>query len=176
MSLLFPALLKEADGVYQPLPPVWLQVTLLGAGLLGAVAITFSKGGPWMSFIVPVGLAVGFGLRAALELRRYGQRGQPLVQVSDGAVMVKKGDKGFKDFEMPLVQIAHLIVYGVTGGRIYRFIQPDGTWREARPQWKPNAEALVIEFLQETLRERVVVEEAQTAFAHARGDGPYFGS
>ena len=50
------------------------------------------------------------------------------------------------------------------------------SWREARPQWKPKAEALVIAFLQDALGERVVVEEAQTGFAEARGDGPYFGS
>lgn len=177
MSLLFPALLKDADGVYQPLPPAWLQFTLLGLGLVAAVAITFSKrGGPWTGFIVPVGLAIGFAVRAALDLRRYGQRGQPLVQVAGGVVRVKKGDKGFKDFEMSLAQVAHLVIYGAAKQRIYRFIQPDGTWREARPQWKPHAEALAIAFLQETLRERVVVEAPQTAFAHARGDGPYFGS
>jgi hypothetical protein len=176
MSLLFPALLKDADGVYQPLPPAWLQFMLLGAGLAAAVAITFSKRGPWTGFIVPVGLAIGFAVRSALELRRSGQRGQPLVQVKDGTVVVRGGDKGAKDFEMPLAQVTHLVIYGATGHRIYRFIQPDGTWREARPQWKPKAEALVIEFLQEALRGRTVLEEPQTAFAHARGDGPYFGS
>jgi hypothetical protein len=176
VSLLFPDLLKDADGVYQPLPPAWLQFSLLGGGLLAGGLMTYSKGGPWMSFAVPVGLAIGFGVRSALALRRWGLRGQPLVRIAGGALTIRGGDKSGRDFEMPLVQVAHLVIYGPTGHRTYRFVQPDGSWREARPQWRPKAEALVLTFLQEALREQVVVEEPQTAFAQARGDGPYFGS
>lgn len=176
MSLLFPDLVTDADGVYQPLPAPWLQAALLGFGVVAAVLITFSKGGPWMSFVVPIGLGIGFAVRAALEWRRWGPRGQPLVQVAGGVLRLKRAHSTAADFEHPLAQLTHLIVYGAVGQRIYRCVQPDGRWCEARPQWKPRAEALVIEFLQQRLRERLVVEEPQTVFAQARGDGPYFGS
>lgn len=176
MRLLFPPLMKDAIGVYQPLPPMWVSALLLGGGAAAAVALTYSRGGPWFSTVVLIGLAIGFGLRTLLEQRRHGPRGQALVRVAGGQVMLRSADKNARDFQMPLAQIAHLVIYGPAGRRAYRFIQHDGNWREACPQWKPQADALVIEFLQQKLRERVVLEEPQTGFAQARGDGPYFGS
>ena len=176
MRLLFPPLLKDADGVYQPLPPLWASAVLLGGGVAAAVALTFSRGGPWFSTVALIGLAFGFGLRTLLEQRRHGLRGRALVQVAGGQVMLRRADRNARDFEMPLAQIAHLVIYGPAGHRVYRFIQQDGGWREACPQWTAQVEAPVIEFLQRSLRERVVVEEPQSGFAQARGDGPYFGS
>lgn len=176
MKLLFPDLVTDADGVYQPLPPLWVSAALLIGGVAAAVAVTSSRGGPWFSTVVLFGLAIGFGLRTLLEWRRHGPHGRPLVQVAGGQLTLRRADKNAQDVEMSLAQMAHLVIYGPTGHRAYRFIQHDGSWREARPQWKPRAEALVIEFLRQHLRERVVVEEPQTAFAQARGDGPYFGS
>lgn len=176
MKLLFPDLVTDADGVYQPLPPMWVSAALLIGGVAAAVALVYSRGGPWFSTVVLIGLAVGFGLRTLLEQRRHGPRGRALVQAASGQVMLRRADKNAQDFEMSLAQLAHLVIYGPAGHRAYRFIRHDGSWREARPQWKPRAEAQVIAFLQQQLRERVVVEEPQTAFAQARGDGPYFGS
>lgn len=178
MNLLFPELVTDADGVYQPLPPLWVSAVLLMGGVAAAVALTYGRGGPWFSTVVIIGLAIGFGLRTLLEQRRHGPKGQPLVRVAGGQVTLRRADKSnnARDFQLPLAQIAHLVIYGPTGHRAYRFIQHDGSWREAQPQWKPRAEALVIAFLQQRLRERVVVEEPQTGFAQARGDGPYFGS
>lgn len=176
MSGLFPDLVTDADGVYQPQPPLWVSALLLMGGVAAAVAVTYSRGGPWFSSGVPIGLAVGFGLRTLLERRRHGPRGQPLVQVGDGQLALGCVDGSAGDFQLPLAQMAHLVIYGATGHRIFRVIQHDGRWREARPHWKPRAEALVTEFLRQCLHERVVVEEPQTGFAQARGDGPYFGS
>jgi len=164
---------QQADGVYQPLPPAWLQWLLLGAGLAAAALIVAGPGGPWMSQAVPVGLAVGFGLRAWLERRRHGPAGRPLVRLSGEVLQMRHVGA---DVSVPLSQLAHLVVYGPAGYRHYRFIQPDGRWQEARPQWPRQAEACVIAFLQRALGERVVVEAPQTAFEQARGDGPYFGS
>lgn len=176
MNWLFPTWMANADGVYQPLPPWWVSAALLTGGVAAAVAVTYSRGGPWFSTVVLIGLAIGFGLRTLLERRRHGPHGRPLVQVVGGQVTLSRADRNARDFQLPLAQIAHLVIYGPTGHRAYRFIHHDGSWREACPQWKPRAEALVIAFLQQHLRERVVVEEPQTAFAQARGDGPYFGS
>lgn len=176
MRLLFPPLVKDASGVYQPLPPIWFSALLLGGGVAAGVALTYSRGGPWFSMVALIGLAVGLGLRALLERHRHGPWGQALVKVAEGQLMIRRADAKARDFEMPLAQIAHLVIYGPAGHRLCRFIQQDGAWREARPQWKPGAEALVIEFLQQRLRERVIVEDPQTGFAQARGDGPYFGS
>ncbi len=176
MKLLFPNLVTDADGVYQPLPPPWVSAALLIVGVAAAVAVTYGRGGPWFTTVVLIGLAIGFGLRTLLAWRRHGPKGQPLVRVAGGQLTLRRADRDARDFQLPLAQIAHVVIYGPTGHRAYRFIQHDGRSREARPQWKPRAEAVVIEFLQQRLRERVVVEEPQTAFAQARGDGPYFGS
>lgn len=176
MNWLFPAWVADADGVYQPLPPLWVSAALMIGGVAAAVAVTYSRGGPWFSSVVLIGLAIGFGLRTLLERRRHGPRGQPLVHVGDGQLALRCADESAGDFQLPLAQIAHLVIYGATGHRIFRVIQHDGRWREARPQWKPRAEALVIEFLRQRLCERVVIEEPQTGFAQVRGDGPYFGS
>lgn len=176
MNWLFPAGVADADGVYQPLPPLWVSAALLIGGLAAAVAVTYSRGGPWFSSVVLIGLATGLGLRTLLERRRHGPQGQPLVQVAGGQVTLHRADRTARDLQLPLAQIAHLVIYGPTGRRAYRFIRHDGSWLEARPQWQRGAEALAIEFLQQRLRERVVIEEPQTGFAQARGDGPYFGS
>ncbi|MCE4553161.1 hypothetical protein [Pelomonas cellulosilytica] len=174
MSLLFPALSKEKDGIYQPLPPAWLQAVLVGGAIAVIIALTISRGGAWMSLSVPVGLALGLGLRSALEWRRNGPRGQALVRVAGGALVFHgAGPRGRA--EVSLAHLAHLVVYGAAGHRIYRFMLHDGSWREVQPQWRAAAESLVIGFLQELLGDRIVVEAPQTAFAHARGDGPYFG-
>ncbi len=176
MRLLFPELVKDVRGVYQPLPPTWVNALLLVGGVVAGMLITLSRGGPWMSFGVLSGLAAGFGVRSLLETRRHGPYGRPLVHLADGMVTIRQGDKGARDFVMPVAQVAHLVIYGPSGHRTYRFIRHDGSWCEARPQWKPKAEALVIGFLLENLSGRVVVEEPQTGFAVGRGDGPYFGS
>ena len=175
MSELFPGLVKDADGVYQPLPPAWLQVLLLGGGL-AALLTLYAKGGSWISLGIVGGLAIGKGVRSALEWRRHGRRGQPLVRVADGTLTLRRADTSGKDFKHPLAQMAHLVVYGPAGRRFYRVIRTDGSWREARPQWQPKAEALVIEFLRDSLGARVIVEAPQNGFEQARGDGPYFGS
>ncbi len=175
MSLLFPNLLTAEDGVYEPLPPSWLQWSLIG-GIAASTAIIYSRGGAWLSFSVIAGLGIGFGLRSVLALRRHGPRGRPLVRVAGGMLAIRHAGANAQDIEVPLSQVRHLVVYGPAGHRIYRFVQPDGSWLEARPQWRAQAEALVISFLQGALGDRVVVEEPQNAFARARGDEPYFGN
>lgn len=162
---------ETRDGVYLPPRPLIelavlaLALFLVGAGFLfGRVSVADAL--LYVALIVVVG---------AIRLHgywKYGSLGRPYVAVIEGTLVFARPGDTRGSLRFVVGDLQKVLVYGLVGRRIYRFVRRDGTYVEATPMWSGRVERCVVEFLQRVLPGIVAIAEPQTFFASIRGDGP----
>jgi hypothetical protein len=162
-----------AAGVHRA-PPLQVEVTVFLLALLAFVGTVVVH--------PPAFTALGSGLVALLAVavvrviayRRHGPLGRPLLALQGDRLVFRLPQDSRGQATVKLADFEHLIVYGGAGRRIFRFERPGAEPVEVRPLWGRALEHGAAEFLRRSLPPacRLTVEEAQTAFATVRGDGP----
>jgi hypothetical protein len=161
---------QTADGVYRP-QPLKLEFALASVVVLAFAAALAAGRIWWVLAALYIAPAVVVQAMRFAQLRKFGPLGPPLVSVAGGSLSIARtGADG--ELSVPLAGLQRVVVYGRDGRRKYRAIKAGGSHVEAVPLWRPDVERAVIQFLQQALPGRVVVEEPQTFFAEARGDEP----
>lgn len=127
----------------------------------------------WALFFASLGVALaGYGLYRWLDWRRHGPRGKPVAALQDETLFFT--DPGlFKPFvEIPLAELAEVLIHGVAGQRRFRFIRKDGGHQELQPFFGEPLEAAVSQFLTTALAAKVKVSVKASAsfFERTRGD------
>lgn len=161
------------DGVYNPKALVpRLVLYLVGLGVI-AIAAAVGRLPPATAAMYFLLLAVPFAWALYVYLQ-YGKLGRPSVSLRDGAVSIDRPQRsdGMKRFE--LAQLSEVLIYGMSGKRIYRFSQKDGAVDEVTPLWGRHVESAVVQFLADRLPPavKVKVEEPMSLFTSLRGDKP----
>jgi hypothetical protein len=170
MNWHFQRIVETPDGVYGP--PMWrleAAIVVLALVLVGA-AVPLGKISPGIALLYAAVPAIQGAFRWR-EFRKYGPLGRPWVAVIAGAVVVRRPADTRGDWSFALADLGQLVVYGLVGRRIFRFVRHDGTHVEVMPSWGRRVEQAAVEFLQRALP-AVNVAEPQTLFASVRGDGP----
>ena len=164
-------IVETQDGVYRP-PPLQLEVSFLAIALL-VVGVGFALGRLSLAYAsLYAAILVVPGAIRIHGYRKFGPLGRPCVAVIGGALVLDRPGDTRGALSFALNELQQLMVYGVVGRRIYRFVRHDGTYVETVPMWGRSVEKSVLEFLQRALPNTVTVAEPQTLFASIRGDEP----
>ena len=159
------------DGVHLPsASPLYASLGFAAVALGGIVSRT-RESALWSTVILLAIAAVLIGMHV-VGRRRYGPFGRPCVSLRDGVVSVAPPGIPRIEQRCALEDLERIHVYGARGQRFYRFVRRDGSHVEVKPMWAEQVDAAACAFFRRALLHRLVVEEPQTAFAAARGDGP----
>jgi hypothetical protein len=170
----FGHIVTTESGVYEP-PPLRLEGVLLVAALLIVVVSVVLARASTLA-VLPALVVLGSLATMRLRLyRKYGVLGKPIVGLREGELTLALLQDSRGQVCVSLAELQRLIVYGRSVRRIVRFVRHNGTHFEVVPGWSIKVERAAVEFLQGRLSPAlgVFVEEPQTIFASARGDGPY---
>lgn len=161
------------EGVYEP-PLLKLEIALLALAMLvvlGSIALgRASAASAWSGVVILTVLVVN----RFVVYRRHGPLGKAIVAFREGELRLALPQDSRGQTVVRVAEFQHLIVYGRTGRRIFRFVRQNGSHIEVVPAWDAKVEHAAVEFLRGRLPPvlRVTVEEPQTLFASIRGDGP----
>ena len=158
-------------GIYRPLPWALLGTTYL-VGLAILLALWWAG---WpnasASLLAFAFMLLVMGVGFVVMRSTHGPLGKALLEVDGGTLRWTLPTEG-RTVSVPVAEVVQVIVYGARLRRKYRFIRPDRTFVEVAPPWTGRMESVVLGFLRTRLQVPIKVEEYQTAFADARGDGP----
>ena len=146
---------------------------IAAVGLVLLLVLNFRGWGLFTGSIA-AGLVV-YGLYRWHEWRRYGPRGKPLAALHDG-VLFFVNPEGFKPFvELPLAELAEVVIHGRMSERRFRFICKNAEQRELQlfsPLFGTQTQAALSQFLTTALAPevKVSIKEPPSFFERARGD------
>lgn len=130
----------------------------------------------WDQFAGNIAIAlVVYGLYRWHDHRRYGPRGKPLAALHEG-ILFFVNPEGFKPFvEMPLAELAEVVIHGRVSERRFRFIRKNGEQRELQLFFLifgRQTEAALSQFLATALspQVKVSIKEPPSFFERTRGD------
>lgn len=118
-----------------------------------------------------VGMFVAMATMRYFEMRKLGPDGEPIVAVMGNTLLFR--NPGFRQTveSMPLAGIEQVKVYGQEGNRHYRFLLTGRDAKDLSLLQNKDAEQAVIEFLKQTLPQKVIVAKApETFFEKIRGE------
>lgn len=146
---------------------------ITGVGFIFLLVLNFRS---WGLFAWNIAIAlVVYGLYRWHDYHRYGPRGKPLAALHEG-ILFFVNPEGFKPFvEIPLVELATVIIHGITRERRFRFIRKNGEHRELQlffTIFGRQTEAAITQFLTTALspKVKVMVKEPPSFFERTRGD------
>lgn len=163
--------LVNERGIYRPLPWALLGTTYL-VGLAILLALWWAGWPNASTSLVAFAAMLLLMLVGFVVMRStHGPLGKALLEADGGTLRWTLPTEG-RTVPVPIAEVVRVIVFGARLRRKYRFIRRDRTFVEVAPPWTGRMEPVVLDFLRTKLQVPIKVEDYQTAFADARGDGP----
>lgn len=146
---------------------------IAGVALVLLLVLNFQT---WGVFAGSIAIAlVVHGLFRWHDYRRYGPRGKPLAALHEG-ILFFANPEGFKPFvEIPLAELATVVIDGITRVRRFRFLRKNGEHRDLQlffGIFGRQTEAALTQFLKTALSPevKVSVKDPPSFFERSRGD------